>query len=88
MSPEIVLIAHMLVTWCDDFPRSPIGLFCVGPERYVWNYGESTAPPLSATDALLRAHNVTVTIVQRPAVKPEPPPEPPGLRQGVRTSRR
>lgn len=73
MNPAIILTAHMLVIWCDDFPRSPTGLFCVGPERYTWDYSASTAPPLSATDALLRAHHVTVEIVQTPARKPPVP---------------
>lgn len=73
----VLLIAHMLVTWCDDFPRAPDGLFCVGPERYVWNYSASTSPPLPAGHEHLRAHNVEVFIVQVPAVKPEPTSERP-----------
>ena len=73
MAPEILLIT-MLVTWCDDFPRSPTGLFCVGPERYSWRLDESATPPLSATDAMLRAHNVEVSIVPFPQVKPPAPP--------------
>lgn len=73
MTAQILLIT-MLVTWCDDFPRSPSGLFCVGPERYSWRMDESATPPLSAVDAMLRAHNVEVVIVPLPAIKPDPPP--------------
>lgn len=73
MAPEILLIT-MLVTWCDDFPRSPTGLFCVGPERYSWRLDAGATPPLSAIDALLRAHHVDVVIVPLPQVKPPAPP--------------
>lgn len=71
-----ILLITMLVTWCDDFPPAPDGLFCVGPERYSWRLDESATPPLSVTDRLLRAHNVEVSIVPFPDVKPEAPPRP------------